>query len=196
MITAWCPGGPTELVSRAGWLAAETLVKGRKADGIVVARLDRLARDVLVQELLLRKAHRLGGVVLSARIGNDLLTESQKTPAASYFRTILGAISKYDREMIADRLESARKAKAGCRWPRKRRAPVRVSLGGRRPGTAHRASRTAANAKLHDAGKSTREIAATLIAERHPTKSGGRWLSPTVAHILSRDAKAIAMEGN
>ncbi len=107
--------GISELASRAGWVAAESLVKERKAGGIVVARLDRLARDVLVQELLLRNTHRLGGVVLSARESeNELLSGESRDPSRKLIRTILGAISEYDREMIADRLESARKAKAAA----------------------------------------------------------------------------------
>ena len=94
--------GMSELASRAGWLAAETLVKGRKADGMVVARLDRLARDVLVQELLLRNTHRLGGVMLSARESeNDLLPGESKDPSRKLFRTMIRAISEYDPEMAS-----------------------------------------------------------------------------------------------
>jgi DNA invertase Pin-like site-specific DNA recombinase len=78
--------GTSELTQRAGWVADEQLVKDRKAGGIVVARLDRLARDVLVQELLLRHTDRLGGAVMSARESeNELSGMSQKTRAASSF---------------------------------------------------------------------------------------------------------------
>ena len=107
--------GASELVNRTGWVAAEQLVKDGKAAGIVVARLDRLARDVLVQELLLRNLHRFGGAVMSARESeNELLAGESKDPSRKLIRTILGAISEYDREMIADRLEAARKAKAAA----------------------------------------------------------------------------------
>ena len=60
-------GGASELRDRSGWRAAADFVKTGKAVGIVVARLDRLARDVMVQELLLRRLSDLGGSVLSTR---------------------------------------------------------------------------------------------------------------------------------
>lgn len=59
--------GTLELAQCVGWLAAEQLVKDRKAGRIAAARLHRPARDVLVQELLLRNTHHLGDVVMSAR---------------------------------------------------------------------------------------------------------------------------------
>lgn len=190
--------GTSELAQRAGWLATEQLVKSGKAGGIVIARLDRLARDVLVQELLLRNTHRLGGVVMSARESeNELVAGESKDPSRKLIRTILGAISEYDREMIADRLEAARKAKAAAGGY----AHGALPYGWRSEGgelVPHETEQAALRRmrELHDAGKSTREIAATLIAQGHPTKRGGRWSSPTVARILSRDAKAIAMGGN
>ncbi|NIH96929.1 recombinase family protein [Mycolicibacterium fluoranthenivorans] len=54
-------------------------------------------------------------------------------------------------------------------------------------------------AEVRDGGSSTREIAATLTAERHPTKRGGAWSSATVSRILSRrviDSDSVAVEGN
>jgi len=47
---------------RAG-VKLPALVKSGQAQGIVGARLDWLARDVMVQELLLRKLSDLGGIV-------------------------------------------------------------------------------------------------------------------------------------
>jgi DNA invertase Pin-like site-specific DNA recombinase len=183
--------GTSELAQRAGWVAAEQLVKDRKAGGIVVARLDRLARDVLVQELLLRNTHRLGGVVMSARESeNELLLGESKDPSRKLIRTILGAISEYDREMIADRLESARKAKAAAGGY----AHGALPYGWRSEGgelVAHPAEQAALRrmTELRDAGHSTRDIAATLTAEGHPTKRGGAWSSATVSRIVARHAQ-------
>ena len=183
--------GTSELAQRAGWLAAEQLVKSGKAGGIVIARLDRLARDVLVQELLLRNTHRLGGVVMSARESeNELLAGESKDPSRKLIRTILGAISEYDREMIADRLEAARKAKAAAGGY----AHGPLPYGWRSEGgklILHPTEQTALRRmrELRDAGKSTRDIAAILTAEGHPTKRGGEWSSPTVSRILSRETE-------
>lgn len=45
---------------------------------------------------------------------NELLAEESKDPSRKLICTILGGISEYDREMIADRLEAACKAKAAA----------------------------------------------------------------------------------
>lgn len=78
--------GASELRDRAGWCEAAALVKGGQAQGVVVARLDRLARDVMVQELLLRKLSDLGGIVLSTRENeHEMLNGESKTRRASWF---------------------------------------------------------------------------------------------------------------
>jgi hypothetical protein len=68
--------------------------------GVVVTRLNRLARDVMVQELLLRKLSDLGGTVLSTRENdNEMLNRESKEPSRKLVHVIMGAISEYDREM-------------------------------------------------------------------------------------------------
>ncbi|AWG65278.1 resolvase [Mycobacteroides abscessus] len=180
--------GTSELRDRTGWVNAEDLVKDGTAQGIVIARLDRLARDVLVQELLLRNLNRLGGVVLSARESeNELLTGESKDPSRKLIRTILGAISEYDREMITDRLESARKAKAAAGGYAHGALPYGYrSEGGKL--VPHRLEQDALRrmVELSGDGYSTRQIAAKLSEEGHPTKRGGNWVGATVARILSR----------
>ena len=100
--------GASELRNRAGWGEAAALVKSGQVQGVVVARLDRLARDVMVQELLLRKLSDLGGIVLSTRENdNEMLNGESKEPSRKLVRVIMGAISEYDREMTVDRLAQA-----------------------------------------------------------------------------------------
>lgn len=113
-----------------------------------------------------------------------------KDPSRKWIRTILGAISEYDREMIADRLEAARKAKAAAGGYAHGALPYgRRSEGGKLiPHDAERVTLRRMR-ELRDAGKSTRDITAALTAEVHPTKRGGEWSSPTVSGILSRDAE-------
>ncbi len=193
-IVAWkedAISGTSELAQRAGWCEAETLVKAKKADGIVVARMDRLARDVLVQELLLRNTHRLGGVVMSARESeNELLSGESKDPSRKLIRTILGAISEYDREMVTDRLEAARRAKAETGGYAHGALPYgfRSVKGDLEPDEAEQTALDLMES-LADQGMSTRKIAEILTAEGHRTKRGGKWSSPTVSRILSLDDK-------
>lgn len=182
--------GTSELASRDGWRDAAALVKSGKADGVVVARLDRLARDLMVQELLLRKLSDFGGVVLSARDSeNEMLTGESKDPSRKLVRTILGAISEYDREMISDRLTAARKAKAdGGGYAHGALPYGQKSVGGVLVPVEVEQKALEEMHSLARQGVSTREIATRLTALGYPTKRGGTWSSPTVARILKRTA--------
>jgi len=69
-----------------------------RAQGIVVHRLGRLARDLIAQELLLREVRRLGGEVFSTSAGEaGYLTDNPDDPSRTLIRQILGAVSEYER---------------------------------------------------------------------------------------------------
>ena len=51
--------GAKELEDRPGLADALDMIRSRKAQGIVVPRLDRLARDLIVQETILAEVRRL-----------------------------------------------------------------------------------------------------------------------------------------
>lgn len=180
--------GTSELASRDGWRAAAALVKTKRATAIVVARIDRLARDVMIQELLLRNLTELGGVVLSARDSeNELLTGKSKDPSRKLIRTILGAVSEYDREMISDRLSAARKAKAARGGYAHGALPYgyRSQNGKLVPVPAEQKALRAMLA-LAEQGHSTHAIADALTEQGHLTKRGGKWCGATVGRILKR----------
>lgn len=180
--------GASELRDRAGWCEAAALVKSGKAEGVVVARLDRLARDVMVQELLLRKLSDLGGIVLSTRESEDeLLNGASKDPSRKLIRVICGAVSEYDREMTVDRLAAGRQAKAARGGHAHGALPYgyRSIKGKLVPVPAERQA-LARMKELAAQGVSTREISRVLADEGHPTKRGGQWCAATVARILRR----------
>ena len=180
--------GTSEFSDRAGWVEAEALVKAGKAEGIVVPRLDRLARDVIVQETLIRATADRGGQVYSAvPEENALLVGDPKEPTRKLIRTIMGALAEYDRDMVCARLEAGRKAKAKAggyghgALPYGYRSVDGVLIPV--PAEQHALARMRA---LAADGVGTREIARLLTEEGHPTKRGGNWSSPVVSRILSR----------
>jgi DNA invertase Pin-like site-specific DNA recombinase len=187
--------GASELHDRAGWRNAATMVKDGRAEGIVVARLDRLARDVMVQELLLRKLSELGGIVLSTRDSeNEMLNGESKDPSRKLVRVILGAISEYDREMTVGRLAAARQAKAARGGYAHGPLPYgwRSVDGVLAPEPSEQKALRLMES-LAAQGKSTRQIAAALAEASIPTKRGGQWHYSTVARIIKRhNQKATA----
>jgi DNA invertase Pin-like site-specific DNA recombinase len=180
--------GASELRNRAGWQEAAAFVKSGKADGVVVARLDRLARDVMVQELLLRKLSEFGGIVLSTRANeNEMLNGESKDSSRKMVRVIMGAISEYDREMTVDRLAAGRQAKAARGGHAHGALPYGYSSANGKlvPEPTEQAALRKMKA-LAAQGVPLRDIAEALTAEGHPTKRGGQWCAATVGRILRR----------
>jgi DNA invertase Pin-like site-specific DNA recombinase len=197
-IVAWqedTVSGASELRNRVGWCEAAALVKAGKAAGIVVARLDRLARDVMVQELLLRKLSDLGGIVLSTRENeNEMLNGESKDPSRKLVRVIMGAISEYDREMTVDRLAAGRAAKAARGGYAHGALPFGYrSVKGQLVPVVAEQHALAKMRALSAQGVPVNEIARVLAAEGHPTKRGGRWCGATVARILRRASTEMAV---
>ena len=79
---------------------------------VIIERIDRLARDLMIQENILHDMNRHGVSILSATDG-DLLEDD---PTRKLVRQVLGAIAEYDKTMLVLKLKAARdrkKAKAG-----------------------------------------------------------------------------------
>jgi DNA invertase Pin-like site-specific DNA recombinase len=70
------------------------------ADQEVVYRLDRLARDLVLQEQLLAEVWRSRGAVLDRRWGGEP-PRRPEDPSRRLLRQVLGAVSEDERAMIA-----------------------------------------------------------------------------------------------
>lgn len=181
--------GSNGVERRVALLDALSALSEGVAAGLVVYRLDRLARDLIVQEQLLAEVRRAGGQVFSCSAAEDgYLADDPDDPSRRLIRQVLGAVSEYERAMITLRLRSGRRRKA-----------EKGGYAYGAPPLGHRADdgqlvpdeqeqRTVARiAELHASGASTREIAALLSAEGYKTKRGNdTWHSATVAHAVRR----------
>jgi DNA invertase Pin-like site-specific DNA recombinase len=90
---------------------ALAMIKSGDADAILVCRLDRLARDLALQEILLREIYAAGGVLLSATPGENELLRDPHDPTRKLMRQMLGAFAEYEKSVIALRLAAGRAAK-------------------------------------------------------------------------------------
>jgi hypothetical protein len=78
-----------------------------------VYRLDRLARDLVLQEQLLAELHRRGKELHSCSTHRGRQPEhSPDDPTRALVRRILGSIAQYEREVIRLRLMAGRQRKA------------------------------------------------------------------------------------
>jgi DNA invertase Pin-like site-specific DNA recombinase len=74
---------------------------------VIIERIDRLARDLMVQETIIDDLQKCGVSILSATDG-DLLEDD---PTRKLVRQVLGAISEYDKTMTVLKLRAARARK-------------------------------------------------------------------------------------
>jgi DNA invertase Pin-like site-specific DNA recombinase len=96
---------------------ARLILLCEKGDGIVVERLDRLARDLMVQELLLAECRKLGVQVFAADQGEPVdMVSCDGDPTRKLIRQILGALAEWEKSSLVFKLRVARqrvKAKTG-----------------------------------------------------------------------------------
>jgi Site-specific recombinases, DNA invertase Pin homologs len=164
--------GTTDLENRPALMA---LLEALAADGIrlvLVEKLDRLARDLMVQETILADLRKREFDIISV-MEPDLC---QNDPTRVLMRQIFGAISQYEKAMIVAKLRGARqrmKAKTGrCE--------------GRKPygfyeGESAILDRMKA---LRSEGKGFDRIADEMNAEGLKPRTGERWWGRTVNNIL------------
>jgi DNA invertase Pin-like site-specific DNA recombinase len=177
------------LAERNGLTAVLAALEFGMAEAVVVHRLDRLARDLLIQETIVDRLHQHGRRVLSAT-EDDIDGED---PTRVLVRQVLGAIAQFDRARIVARMQAGRAAKAAhggfagygspaYGWRTTDRELV-IDLD--EQAVLRRI------AELHRAGLSLRQIGRTLDAERLPPKRAERW-QPAV---LGRLVKRLDVEG-
>jgi len=189
--------GAKELEDRPGLIDAMMALRNRKALGIVVYRLDRLARDLVIQENLLRDIKRLGAQLYSTSEAEAGYLEDDPTdPARRMIRQILGAVSEYERSMIALRLRSARQRKAKLGGYAGYGSPAfgYRSQDGNLVNDHDEQRAIARIVELRAAQKSLPQIVAALNEERIPSKRGGPWHPTTVQRVLKRHAGPSSAE--
>jgi DNA invertase Pin-like site-specific DNA recombinase len=80
---------------------------GRGIHTVIIERIDRLARDLMVQETILDDMNKNDVSIISVTDG-DLL---ENDPTRKLVRQVLGAIAEYDKEMTVQKLRAARNRK-------------------------------------------------------------------------------------
>lgn len=86
-------------------------INGETIDGIVVERLDRLARDLMVQEVLLKQCRENKIKVFSADRGDTVDQASDEgDPTRTLIRQVMGALAQWDKSQTVLKLRKAREA--------------------------------------------------------------------------------------
>lgn len=187
--------GSRDAADRPGLSAAlDALRPPPRARGLVVARLDRLARALHVQEIALQVAWRAGAQVFTAD-GGEVLADDPDDPMRTFVRQVMGGVAQLERGLINKRMRDGRKAKADTG----RKATGSYAYGytgagkGRDRDAAPRADEQAAVARiveLRRAGQPYRQIAELLDTEGLKPRRAQSWSAMAVRNIAIREGAA------
>ncbi len=151
-------------LKRPGVQAALATLERGEADGLVVAKLDRLSRSVIDFAGLMELAQKQGWALVALDLGVD-----STTPSGEAMAGVLSVFAQFERRLIGERTKAAlaiRKAE-GVRLGRPPQLPAAVRRKIRRK---------------RDAGLSFAAIAEALNEAGVPTAHDGRrWYSSTVS---------------
>lgn len=157
-------------LKRPGIQAALEALKSRRADTLVVAKLDRLSRSLLDFAGLMDRATRERWALVALDLGVDTTS-----PAGEAMANVLATFAQFERRLIGQRTKEALAAKR----------VQGVSLG--RPSSVP--SDVVDRARgAREQGLSLRAIAEVFNKAGVPTGQGGRrWYASTVKAILDRN---------
>ena len=175
--------GTKDLGDRPGLAALLDRIESNGIRVVLVERADRLARDLMVSEVILDQFARVGARVLTAD-GVDL-TNADDDPTRTLIRQVLAAVAQFDKSVTVLKLRAARQ-RVRCRAGRcEGRKPF-----GTRPGEDQTLALMKELRRKPRGGTrlSFGAIARRLSAEGHPTRSGRPWAPGSVHAILTRSA--------
>lgn len=175
--------GSTPLHERPKLLQALASLGALRADALVVAHRDRLARSVLVSQAIYAIAHSSGKVIVSADgMGNGT------DPFADFVRIILDACAQFEAGLIRERTRSALEVR---RRQGKRYGEIpwgyRLHTDGETllPDARERSVLCQVH-ELHHAGISRYAIRQRLAERGVTTRGGGRFYDSQIRAMLAR----------
>jgi DNA invertase Pin-like site-specific DNA recombinase len=184
--------GTVDAAKRPGLSAAlDALRPPPQATGLVVARLDRLARALHVQEAALAVAWKAGGTVFTVD-GGEVLQDDADDPLRTLVRQVVGAVAQFERGLVAKRMRDGRKAKDAEGRKSTGEYAFGYTAGGKgrdRDAVPDEAEQVAVRriVALRTAGTPYRAIAETLDAEGLKPRRAASWSAMSVRAVVQRE---------
>jgi len=179
--------GKLDAPERPGLADALELLEAGEAEGLVVHRLDRLARELHVQEAVLGRVWGADGRAFEA-VEGEIPRDDPDDPYRTFVRQVMGAAAQLERSMIAARLRGGRKRereRGGYAGGFKRHG-YRVDEEGRLTPEKETVEIIQQVFTARE-GRTLEQTAEELNRLRVPTLSGtGRWHPTAVRRIIER----------
>jgi DNA invertase Pin-like site-specific DNA recombinase len=180
--------GGTQIEERPALVAALAALRTSGAGVLVVAKRDRIARDVVVAAMVERAATSAGARVMSvAGEGNG------EGAADAFMRTVIDGAAAYERALIRARTTAALAVIRSSGRKTGGSVPFGYCLADddRTLVAVESEQLVIARARVLSAGRSLRSVAATLAAEGHVSRTGRPFAAQQVARMLG-DVRAAA----
>lgn len=175
--------GRTEFEEREAWMEMLGEMSAGGAGLVVVEKLDRLARDLMVQEHIIKDLRKRKLEIISVA-EPDLCIDD---PSRKLMRQIMGSIAEYDRTMLTLRMragiERVRRIKGKCGG---------THVFGEHPEKPEERDTLGVMRKLQRMGRSYHQIADHLNASEIAPRRGEQWHASAVRGILLRKKAKIA----
>jgi DNA invertase Pin-like site-specific DNA recombinase len=171
--------GTKETMDRPAWVEMMTALHSNGVRTVIIERLDRLARNLMVQEATIADLQKNGFTLVSVQ-EPDLMSSD---PSRIAFRQMMGVFAQYDKSQIVLKLRGARLRKRAKEGRCEGRKPF-----GFYEGEAEALNRIKA---LRVEGLGFDRIAARLKQEGVPTRTGKSWHGVVVNRILTGKRQAV-----
>jgi DNA invertase Pin-like site-specific DNA recombinase len=165
--------GAVENMDRPAWAELMATLHSNGVRTILVERLDRLARDLMIQETAIADLRKNGFDLVSVAEPDLMATD----PTRVLMRQLMGAVAQYDKAQIVAKLRGARMRKKAREGHCEGRKPF-----GYYAGEAETLERLKS---LRAAGMGFDRIARELNGQGVPTRSGKPWHGVVVNRILT-----------
>ena len=165
--------GTKESADRPAWSELMTALHSNGVRVVIIERLDRLARDLMVQETIIADLRKHGFELVSVA-EPDLMAND---PTRKLMRQFMGAIAEYDKSQIVLKLRGARMRKRAKEGKCEGRKPY-----GYYEGEAAALERLKA---LRAEGLGFDRIAVRMNEQGIPTRTGKLWHGLVVNRILT-----------
>lgn len=184
--------GTKDSGSRPGLAALLDRVEHNCVRIVLVENATRLARDLMVSEVILQQLRDIGCTVIDCDSGTNLIDESNDDPTRTLIRQVLGAVSQWQKQMDVLKLRAARERVRRHAGRCEGRKPY-----GSRPGEAAVLDRIRVlHRKPHGhPRRSLGEIARILNDEQVPTRTGKPWSKQTLHGIIGRGVRQSDDQG-
>lgn len=169
--------GTIGVADRPAWSEMIAALHSNGVRTIIVEKLDRVVRDLMVQEACIADLNKYGFTLISVA-EPDLMASD---PTRVLMRQLMGAVAQYDKSQIVAKLRGARMRKRAQEGRCEGRKPYGFYAG--EPEVIARMEALRAEGLGYD------KIAARLNEEGLSTRTRGRWHGVMVNRILANNLK-------